>query len=289
MTFIGMPLNNKKPIIKEERSDPFVLASSNIANVTKVEYKKISQPRASSIYDSCIRMHVLCTQLHRKQKVYYTIKDILTFGIGKAVHYWAQNFPDLYGEERYGLWKCLSCGFVQSFGPFPKIKCPKCAANSTAWVYHEFGGDIKVPLKFSFHIDMFKKCGDVYQVREIKTISRDAFNVLKAPLIQHEYQMHTYILGCYYSKNFPVKLDIHNSYIDYLSKEHTSKTIPIKTFLVKTNKALIQNIKHKLELYKNGIINYPKSMPEIDSVCAKKNYDCWKAKTCPVLAECKKL
>lgn len=270
-------------------TDPFILASSNIANVTKVEYREILQPRASSIYDSCMRMHVICTVLKKRQKVYYSIKDIVTFGIGNAVHYWAQNYPDLYGVERYGFWKCRACGYISEFGSPQKNKCQKCKANVESWAYHEFGDSIKVPLQFSFHVDMFKKFEDVYRIREIKTISRDAFNALKAPLIQHEYQMMTYVLGCYYSKKFPVKLDIHNSYIDYISKEHTSKTIPIKTFMVKTNKIVIQNIKHKLELYKIGIKDYPKSIPAKDDTCERKNYDCWKAKTCPVVVECKKL
>jgi len=287
MAFTDSLLKNKKVI--EDSSDPFVLASSSVANITKIEEREIKQPRASSIYDSCMRMHVLCTILKRKQKVYYSIKDIITFGIGNAVHYWAQNFPDLFGDERYGFWKCGSCEFIKDFGPLPKIKCPKCSANATAWVYHEYGGIVTNPYNFSFHIDMFKKVGDVYRIGEIKTISRDKFYTLAAPLIAHEYQVLTYIMGCFYLKTLPIKLDLWNSYVYYISKEHTQETIPIKAFLVKTNKEVVKNIKDKLRQYKAGITNYPSNIPPKSTDCESKGYKCWRAKKCPVMGECEKL
>lgn len=272
----------------ESSSNPAVLTTAMLGKSTYCIEKSIVLPRASSIYDSCMRMHVICTILKKKQKQYLKLNDTITFGIGNAVHYWCQNDSSLFGDERYGLWKCLACGTISSFGKKPTAKC-SCGANPKVFEYYEFGDVIKEPYMFSFHVDMFKKCDDFYRIHEFKTISVDAFNKLAAPLIQHEYQVITYMLGCYHSKKLQVKIDPLVGYITYIAKGSIGNGLPIKMFVVKNNKNILKKIQDKLNQYKNGIIDYPKNIPPLSCDCAAKNFDCWKAKTCPVVGECKNL
>ncbi len=33
----------------------------------------------------------------------------MAFSLGNALHWWVQNRPDFYGDDRRGWWKCLAC------------------------------------------------------------------------------------------------------------------------------------------------------------------------------------
>lgn len=272
----------------EEENEPTVLAAAHLSRLSSVTEKEVSIPRASSLYDACMRMHVLCTATKRKKKVYSSINDAMTFMIGNSVHYGCQNFPDLFGDDRYGFWKCLACEKISDFGPPPTTRC-SCGAGLGSFIYHEFGDVITEPYKFSFHVDMFKKVGNIYRITEYKTIAKDAFIKLTSPLIQHEYQLVTYMLGCFYSKKLLVKVDPIVAYIYYFAKGHISKGLPVKVFVIKMTKASLDNVRNKLQQYKIGLIDYPKNIPLMSNDCQNKNFDCWRAKICPVREECMNL
>jgi len=267
----------------EESGNPEAIAASLVDIAPEEERNLIRAPRASSLYDACIRMHVIGTKERYKRYQRVNFKGRLTYGIGGAVHYWIQNTPDVFGDRRYGWWKCLACGTVRFFGGPPKRKC-SCGANAKASEYKEHYLEVdENGMIVTGHPDMFllrKK----HRVTEIKTITGNAFPSLKAPMIAHMWQIQTYMWAANKCKNMPVEIDDEVGYVLYISKMEHSDLFPMKMFPVQKDPHLIGRIKAKLILYKKGIASYPKNLPPKHREC-ERNKGCWRANTCP----CKKI
>lgn len=279
----------------EKEYDAFTLASDHVKLLGRVETHYIRKPRASGLYKVCIRQ--CCIGSHRKVEFEKSanFKMKITFGIGDAVHYWAQNEDAVFGDRRRGWWKCRACDKIVYFGPPPdsKKKCNHCGALSAAFVYEEHGLETHEEFPMTGHPDMFlakSSWGTKLRVTEIKTLAGDLFTKLKAPDIEHVWQLSGYMSSCNHSEpRLPVEIDEEVGYILYISKGYMSKTLPMKMFRVERNDKLMGRMKDKLRSYSRGIENYPHQLPPVNEKCDQSDFGCYQSKSCPVKTECMKL
>lgn len=267
--------------------DPALLAAHyvNIQSSRESQYP-ITMPRASKMFDGCMRMFVVGHKNNIQKKEWSNTKNRLLFGIGNALHYWIQNEPDLFGDKRVGWWLCRGCMKVRQFGKPPTTPCKFCGANAAAAVYMEHGFRLNGKYPVSGHPDMFLRKDKVLRITELKSISAKEYVKLVAPLAAHECQLLTYMWGIPQDKTFPVKIDRDLGYLAYISKGYHQKELPIKMFPVPYNVKVVSQIKKKLSAYKRGWDNYPNKLPEPLEACVKANFTSWKAKECPVKNHC---
>lgn len=272
-----------------EPTDPSVLASMTVRLSPDMDTVKIRKPRASSLYKACMRMHVLATRFKKSKKSVVGLKSKLTYGFGNAIHGWVQNTPDIFGDRRLGWWQCLACGKIMYFGTPPKKACRHCGAHQRAARYFEHFMDLSDPYPATSHADLFiKHSSGVNRVIELKTISGDQFPKLKSPVIDHVWQLVLSMWGSNFDKNLPIKVDRKLGYVIYFSKKEHADMFPIKMFPVPAEPALVRRIKKKLVLYREGMADFPKSLPPPDSTCAKSNFTNYKSRSCPTRKECLK-
>ena len=122
----------------------------------KTQGQEVSFPRASSLYNSCMRMHVIACN---EKKKYYRTDSIspnmsMIFEMGNAVHYIIQNTPILFGSRRVGLWKCLACNKILYWGRPPTKPCQHCGASKEAVFYFEHMFKPEPPLYCGGHTDL---------------------------------------------------------------------------------------------------------------------------------------
>jgi hypothetical protein len=267
--------------------DGVALASEHLELGWEVEEQRIGYPRASSLYGACIRQHVLGTIHNKTKKEWEAARDRLLYGIGIAVQEWIQNRHDVLGDRRRGWWKCLACRRILYFGGPPKRRCQYCGAHPEAIAYHEHFMKLKAPWLVTGHPDMFlEKDPAVFRLLEIKTIKDDEFDKLKAPLIQHDWQIQTYMWGCELDEHLPVKTDSSIGYVMYVSKRYQTKELPYKMFTVQRSEALVQRIKEKVSMYTDGVRDFPENVPPPHDGCIRGGMDNYQAKSCPCRVEC---
>lgn len=284
----------KKPRLSEleKGGDPEALAAAFSNFNREKEVQPISVPRASSLYDACMRKHVIGTKFDLVEPHWINLRAKLIFGIGNAVHDKIQNSDILFGENRYGWWKCLGCGVTRYFGAPPKRPCEKCGARAEATIYLEHAMMLRKPLMVRGHPDIFFKVifakTKLLRVAELKTLTGDEYDKLVAPIIDNVWQITTYMWGCSIDKSLPVSIDPNLGYIVYVTKKQTKDVFPLKIFPVLYDADLLKRIKAKLGLYKKGLDDYPKNLPAPVEECERSRFDGYRARTCPALIECKK-
>jgi hypothetical protein len=263
---------------------PDALAGTLIDLSPRRETKTSFMPRASSIYTECMRRLALAT-LHRKsEKTSINLQQRLTFGIGDAVHSWLQNDPNVFGDRRRGWWKCLACGGIREFGPPPTKRCPDCNALPGAYQYHE--GLVKGPISITGHTDMFlQKKNGILRVAEFKTISGVQFSKLLVPSIDYVWQVMTYMYAYSQSDALPCKIDTKYAYLFYFSKQHQSKTMPVRCFPIRYDPKIVKQIKQKVRLYEISVESEGKKIPKRHDDCSR-NPGCYRASACIVRKEC---
>ena len=287
-------LDEKKKKGVEDRPDlendsPGVLASRlvSIYGGSKDQWR-IGKPLASSLYSACMRMHVIGTVLGRDRVSSVSAGDRVTYSIGDALHYWAQNTPVFFGDRRVGYWWCLACRKV-IFGRVPTGKC-SCGAHHDVFRYQEHSLNLDGDYPVTGHPDLFlERRPRVFRLLELKSIDGDAFLTLKAPLVEHEWQVITYLWGCSQDKTLPVSIQSDYAYVLYFSKKKVVKEFPVKAFPVKQNPMILGAVTRKLAIYKKGMENYPASVPPVDEQCLTTNWGCWIAKSCAVKNDCQNL
>lgn len=272
------------------------VTAENINITARKEMQTVGSPRASSLYKECVRLNVIGTKLGRKKTSWVSVQSKVTFGLGNALHSYIQNSPEVFGDKRVGYWKCIACNTILYFGQPPKGKCTNCGAHKSALIYEEFILKVDSPVMVSGHPDLFLDHPDgLIRVLEIKTIKKDSFLELRYPLVEHVWQILTYMRLCNRCKNpTPRKVNEHIGYVLYVCKEHTSnKILPYKMFPVVYDEATFKLIVNRLVSYKDGILNYPNKLPECHSDCMSKDktkFNDWgyRHKACPVATECKR-
>lgn len=275
----------------EKRGDPEALAASFSDFKTEKEMEPIGAPRASSLYDACMRKHVIGTKLELMEPRWYSLKTKLIYGIGNAVHREIQNTRILFGDRRYGWWYCKACQSTRYFGAPPKRSCEKCGAHEGATIYLEHSMRVRKPVIVNGHPDMFFRpphSRKKVRVAEIKTMGGEEFDKLAGVTAAHEWQISIYQHFCSLDQSIPIEVDPNVGYMVYVTKRTTKDRFPLKIYTILHSPDLLRRIKAKLTTYKHGLIDYPDNLPEPIDECLKSRFEGYRAKQCVALEECVK-
>jgi len=302
MSFIKAVMNRSLPVPNVEYvdvehydpgddiKDPEALAFYHTRPKFKqTQGQEVSFPRASSLYDSCMRMHVIAC---KEKKKYYRTESIspnmsMIFEMGNAVHYLIQNTPVFFGSRRIGLWRCLACNKILYWGRPPTKKCPCCGASKEAIFYSEHMFNPAPPLYCGGHTDLWLHInGGKPRVLDVKTMKDDFFDSLKAPIAANEFQIQTYMLIAEHDKFLKTRVDTKSGYLFYVGKKIRQGGMPYKMFHVRQTEASRKSVMKILNAFKSGYDNYPNKLPDLLKDCAGKAFMSWKAKQCPCLTEC---
>lgn len=166
--------------------------------------------------DFCPRYYALAdvTQ-HKLPSQWVSTSEQVTFHIGRvlqdAVVNWCAEM-----DRAVGHWACSGCEKVVEFQKRP-AKCPKCGCRSFKPEEVRFTSKVS---GISGGIDMLVELGNpLLRVVEIKTIDKDQFKALVAPLAEHRHRTALY-LRLIAESNHPwaKRVDKKNADILYVSK-----------------------------------------------------------------------
>lgn len=271
----------------EKTGKPDLIALEHLRCKGQFRSEIIKRPRASSLYEACMRQHVLCTLSKTPRRRKITFSEKLTFSIGNAIHYHFQNTPDLFGDNRWGRWKCRGCGYVTSFRSVPERSCPKCGAINTSFDYHEIRLKAPKPYIGTGHPDMYERVSKMLRTSELKSMNGEEFESLQNPLIEHEWQIQSYMWWGSENFDIPIPIDPEVGYIIYIAKKAFRKILPIKVFVVERDERIIDQIKKKLKQYVLGIAK--KRLPPPVDECPRSSWNGYRFRSCPVKTPCFKL
>jgi hypothetical protein len=268
-------------------TDPGAMAAEHLDMSWGVEEAPVGYPRASGLQNACMRFHVIGARTDKKVKQFNSLRDKLCFGIGRSVQEWIQNTPDVLGDKRRGWWRCVACNKVLYFGAPPKKPCKYCGARAEAILYHEHYMKLPEPWMITGHPDMWLEPNPgIFQILEIKTIKDEEFDKIKAPLVQHDWQLQSYMWGCELDDRLPITTDPTIGFVMYVSKRYSTKELPYKMFTVHRNDSLVMRIKNKVMAFSDGYLHYPEKLPPPHDECLRGSMSSYRAKTCVCKTEC---
>lgn len=215
--------------------------------------------------------------------------------IGTAMQVAFDNGEDLHDRVRddwlrtyaVGDWRCPHCNHKVIFSKAPKVPCPKCGDKN--WRYSEVVFDVPT-FGISGSIDFIVDLGrGKHSIVEIKSMDKDQFNELAAPLSEHRIRTCLYLHMIKEHGGYAGRIDTEKAYILYVSKgfgvKHADmgKVLPFKEFQISSGAANIDVIlKPALDLKvwreKEVKDSYPKG------VCS--TVVCSRAKQCSVSKQC---
>jgi len=280
-----------KELFRRTRTDPpdVPVDVYNFLNTkTMQDTRPIFYPRASSLYRECVRMTVLGYMGSKRITNYVTMKQRITFGKGNYYHWWVQNTPDLFGDNRVGWWECLACGHVRHFGHPPTKPCPKCNASVEATVYREHYMKAEWDYLLTGHPDLFLSQNGKIYVAELKSINYNDFSTLKDPLIEHKWQIMAYMMGLQHDNTLPAKIQADTGFVVYISKAEAKKDFPVKIFEVRPDDYIQGQIEDRLKLFVDGVTDFPNHLPPVSDKCVTARWDSYQARQCPCINECRK-
>ena len=221
-------------------SSPTSFARSIVGLGTEKRDRRYHEWSNQNTLSGCVREHVLGYrfELSRSEVIWASLAE--TFLVGEAVHWFLQNDPRVFGDKLVGYWKCHACG-NRVFGTRPKEEsCSQCGALIEATFYDEFWTKvIRDDMAFNGRIDGFFKMderGKKLYIGEYKTIEGNAWQELTAPLMDHVFQLHCYLIFAPLA-GFPEPLHDNRGIILYVSKSH-QRDYPVKAFWVNRDKDL---------------------------------------------------
>jgi len=181
---------------------------------------------ASDIFEMCVRKYCIFSKKQlRRAKPGAGAGLALTFEIGKKIqHIVTECMPEIVG-----VWQCLVCNQIHT-GPRPM----ECSCHSRVFRYMET--ELSYPVgKFTMtgSIDVLTAEYDGAVPVEVKSIKPEDFDKLEEPLLQHVYQVETYLYLISKLKNKDkilkyFKITDKKGYIIYVCKAH--KQEPFKIF-----------------------------------------------------------
>lgn len=132
--------------------------------------------------------------LHDVQKIkpgseYLSAADVVTYDIGNDLQQRVMHaFADM--DAAVGHWQCLACRLTHTFRPRPK-SCAKCGCESFRAEEVRF---VSAVTGASCGVDLLVKgFGPKLRPIEIKTMGRDEFKGLMAPLAEHRLRTNLYL------------------------------------------------------------------------------------------------
>jgi hypothetical protein len=186
----------------------------------------------------CPREVSLMQILNRKRKDRYTSAALqVAFDNGNALHDLVRNV--WLKDDVVGSWECRGCGVTLTFTKRPKVLCT-CKRDLWEYKEEEFTDPIT---KAVGSIDFFLDIEEGKLVAcEAKSMDKDMFNDLKAPLAEHRVRTQAYLTLIFRSGR-PEAARIEPGYarVLYISKgfgsknEIHGKVMPFKEFMVDRN------------------------------------------------------
>jgi hypothetical protein len=228
----------KKQQVSPANAQPIKkLVHSNIAKVDPA--RSIRNIHASAItYDQkpfCPRAYVIMKDAHKKPRGEFIPTSLrVTFDHGEDMQ--RRLNQDYLRKEMVGNWKCVSCGKKQTFTRRPTSK--SCVFGSTSircqWEYHE------VIIKndqtgIVGSIDAFINIGKpILRMVEVKTMVKEQFTKLIAPLAEHSLRTKLYLkLIADSSQKFTKRVDTQTASVFYMVKGFGLKDDTLKEMGIK--------------------------------------------------------
>jgi len=158
----------------------------------------------------------------------------VAFDIGEAIHDMVRD--KWLRPYAVGNWECWKCEYTHQFSRVPKSdKCPGCHEYTT-WIYRELVA-VGTTLPVTGSLDVVVDLGmPKHFLTEVKSIDKDQFNQLAAPLAEHRVRTNLY-LHLVADSDVPWKdsIDLTRAKVLYVSKGYGQKNIqgtisPFKEF-----------------------------------------------------------
>jgi len=183
----------------------------------------------------CPREVALLDVTNKSRKGQYISTALqVAFDNGNALHDLCRN--KWLEFDVVGSWLCPMCRNTLLFSKKPKVKCNTCHAK--LWEYQE-ETFIDPLTKAQGSIDFFIDFGTGKHVMcEVKSISKDDFKELKAPLAEHRVRTNLYLELLHRSENPHIShINLSSAKVLYISKGYGAKTdfgkvIPFREFNV---------------------------------------------------------
>jgi hypothetical protein len=191
----------------------------------------------------CPREIALLRMTGKKRKDQYLNQSLkVAFTIGEAYHDMIRNV--WLRDIAIGNWKCPHCDAKIEFSKKPKIKCPEC--GSKKWEYDEVRFN-STELDVSGAIDLMVDLQlQKTVIVEIKSMDKDQFGELIAPLAEHRIRTSLYLKIIESSDVLHKdKIDLTHARIIYVSKGYgkkgtDGKFTPFKEYVIPRNDGSIQ-------------------------------------------------
>jgi hypothetical protein len=215
----------------------------------------------------------------------------ITFDIGENTQYRINNV--YLRDIMVGDWKCANCGEVRKFCRVPKDGCSNNFCN-THWEYQEVRAESEVS-GISCGLDALIHVGaPKLHLIEIKSIDKDQYKALEAPLAEHRERTNLY-LRCIAESPLRDYINTDVATVLYCSKAFGNKFeghtmangmkdapfTPFKEYQIKAKPDSVQHLvdgARKVLLFRNGEGGMP------SGVC--KNALCKRAETCAARQHC---
>jgi len=166
----------------------------------------------------------------------------VAFDQGESLHNLFRN--KWFRDRMVGDWKCLTCSNVMPFRKAPNHACSEC--GDKRWVYSETEFTSQVA-QVSGSIDALVELGDEkLTLVELKSIDKDEFAELKAPLSEHRVRTILYLFLVRDSGRPEIeRINVETAKVLYMCKGYgkkdtvTGKVLPFKEYDVAYSPSVI--------------------------------------------------
>ena len=249
--------------------------------------------RMSSLRATCIREIIIGSKMRLKKSDFIDANLNVIFDIGHGLHWRVQNSDKYFKDMKYGYWRCVNCGKIYN----DKLQMrPRICRNCNSYPTFEY---IEVDLQLkgiTGHIDLLLKIPnkEVLRVMDIKTMKRDQYLELAAPVPDHTYQVTGYVFiadRMHQSNPWPMPVDTKKAYICYVCKEHAGRSVfPLKIFPITPEEFYFQDIENKIFTFTNmydSATNKVYGLPPPIDECKNMRWASYRAKQCPAKDYCR--
>ena len=163
--------------------------------------------------------------LGKKKDNYVGTSLRITFDHGRDIEHRMRN--DWLRDVAVGIWQCSTCNSRHpTFGKEPKVSC-KCGYKH--WVYGEYRFKSEVS-GVSGGLDIMLDVGQPkLRIVEIKTLDKDQFKALKAPLAEHKFRTSLYLrLAAESNDEVSARVNTQEANLIYVSKSFGFKDEALK-------------------------------------------------------------
>lgn len=255
-------------------------------------YKNVHASDLTKPEGMCPRMYALADRIKAQpEDEWLTTSQTMTFQIGRDqernIVQWLADMGKVFGH-----WKCVNCGSMYSFRPRP-TECTSCGFKR--FEHKEVRFESKA-CGASCGIDMLAAFGEAkLRVVELKTIDKDQFKDLKAPLSEHKWRTELYLKIIADSDSpWSSRINTEEATILYVSKGgfgtldpdlkvwglHESFS-PFKEYVIKRNDESVESLFRRAEVvkrFRSKEIGMPSGL--CPTALSKRAKDCPMRKVC---------